>query len=108
MGTYGRWVLHGIRHAEACLDLAIVTQKSHETIIALQKERIRLEARRTRSRRQIKGVKDGAFTIGELRRKAEARQEEERKQDLKKLSRQQQANFRKLRTESETIRPRLT
>jgi hypothetical protein len=84
-------------HAEACLDLAIVTQHSHEEIIALQKERIRLEARRTRSRRQIRGVTDGAFTISELKRKVEAREEEERKQELKRLCRQQEADFRRLR-----------
>lgn len=93
-----------IRHAEACIDLAIVTQHSHENIVALQQERIRLEARRTRSRRRIRGVHDGAFTVGELRQKVEAREEEERQQDLRRLRRQQQADFRKLRDDS---RPRL-
>ncbi|KAJ4176958.1 hypothetical protein NW759_017481 [Fusarium solani] len=93
-----------IRHVEACIDLAIVTQHSHENIIALQKERVRLEARRTRSRRQIRGVQDGAFTIAELQKKVEAREAEERQQDLRRLSRQQQADFRKLRDDG---RPRL-
>ena len=93
-----------IRSAEACVDLAIVTQKSHENVIRLQKERIRLEGRRTRSRRQIKGVKDGAFTVGELKRMVEAREEEQRRLESKKLTRQQNNFLHNLRDDGQ---PRL-
>ncbi|KAM6514193.1 hypothetical protein FALCPG4_015351 [Fusarium falciforme] len=74
-----------------------MTQKSHENVIRLQKERIRLEGRRTRSRRQIKGVKDGAFTVGELKRIVKAREEEQRRLESKKLTRQQNNFLHNLR-----------
>lgn len=96
-----------VRDVESCLDLAIVTKLAHEKIVALQQERIRLESRRTHSRRQIKGAKDGAFTIRELQRKVEARDEEERKEEAAKQARQQKKDLRKLQKEEAASRPRL-
>ncbi|RSL41622.1 hypothetical protein CEP54_015762 [Fusarium duplospermum] len=66
------------------------------TVIDLHKERMGLKGRRTRSRRQIKGVKDDAFTIGEYRKIAKAREQEEQRLAQKRLSRQQNADFDKL------------
>ncbi|KAL6364643.1 hypothetical protein LRP88_00613 [Fusarium phalaenopsidis] len=93
-----------IRHAEACVDFAIVTQKSHENSLALHKEHIRLEGRRTRSRRQIKGVKDGAFSVDELKRMVEAREQEDKRLEEKRLTRQQNNLLQSLRDDG---RPRL-
>jgi hypothetical protein len=93
-----------IRHAEACIDISIMTQESLANNLTLQKEHIRLEGRRTRSRRQIKGVKDGAFTIGELKRMVEARDREQQRLDSKRLTRKQNKFLQTLRDDGQ---PRL-
>jgi hypothetical protein len=93
-----------IRHAEACIDISIVTQESLANNLTLQKEHIRLEGRRTRSRRQIKGVKDSAFTIGELKRIVEARDREQQRLDSKRLTRKQNKFLQTLRDDGQ---PRL-
>ncbi|KAH6961876.1 hypothetical protein BKA56DRAFT_599446 [Ilyonectria sp. MPI-CAGE-AT-0026] len=85
-----------ISHAESALDLPIITMPSHQKILELQKERIRLEARRTHTRRQIR-VDDGAYTVDQLRQKVNARSHEERAAAARKEGRLQAELFRDLR-----------
>ncbi|KAL6405620.1 hypothetical protein AUP68_11381 [Ilyonectria robusta] len=83
-------------HVESALDLSIITASSHKNIVGLQKERIRLEAWRTHTRRQIR-VDDGAYTMDQLRQKVNARSHEERVAAAKKEGRLQAELFRDLR-----------
>src|SRR6185312_13198247 len=100
-----------ISHAEACLDLAIITQSAQKRIVQLQQERLALEARRTRTRRRIQ-VNDGAYTMRELREKVTARAYEEWTKEALKQKREQEDLFRRLRKEAaeekrEVARPQI-
>ncbi|KAH7124701.1 hypothetical protein EDB81DRAFT_765496 [Dactylonectria macrodidyma] len=91
-----------IAHAESALDYSIITQSAHKKILQLQKERVRLESRRTHTRRRIR-IDDGAYTIEELREKVNSRSHEERVSASRKEARIQNGLFRTLR-ENEALR----
>ncbi|KAH7112629.1 hypothetical protein B0J13DRAFT_533988 [Dactylonectria estremocensis] len=70
-------------------------KSSHKKIIKLQKEQIRLEARRTHTRRRIQ-VNDGAYTVDQLRQKVNTRSHEERAAAARKEGQFQAGLFRSL------------
>ncbi|KAJ2971915.1 hypothetical protein NQ176_g7454 [Zarea fungicola] len=96
-----------ISHAEACLDLAIITQSAQKRIVQLQQERLAQAARRTRALRRVQ-VHDGAYTVGELRERVTARAYEEWNKEAAKQRREQETLFRRLRKEASEEKREIT
>ncbi|KAM5350157.1 hypothetical protein ACJ41O_006662 [Fusarium nematophilum] len=86
-----------IDHAEAALDYAIVAKLSHQKLVSLQRERIRIHALRTHTLRRVQNPSDGALSIGEIREKVRDRAHEDWQKEFKRLGREQDVWFRELR-----------
>ncbi|KAH6955621.1 hypothetical protein BKA56DRAFT_681399 [Ilyonectria sp. MPI-CAGE-AT-0026] len=83
------------------LDVSIISQQAQNRIHKLTEERISREARRTKTRRQIQGVKDGALSMGQLRAKVKARADEEYEDEAKQLTRAQEKMMRDIQKQEQ-------
>jgi hypothetical protein len=83
------------------LDVSIISQQAQNRIHKLTEERISREARRTKTRRQIQGVRDGALSMGQLRAKVKARVDEEYEDEAKQLTRAQEKMMRDIQMQEQ-------
>uniref|UniRef100_A0A8H7K5T6 HTH CENPB-type domain-containing protein n=1 Tax=Bionectria ochroleuca TaxID=29856 RepID=A0A8H7K5T6_BIOOC len=81
------------------LDYSIISQNAQTEALRAARERLANQAARTKTLRCIAGIKDGAFTRGQLLAKVKARQEKEYQELLKKQARAQKAILRQLKVE---------
>ncbi|CAG9945230.1 unnamed protein product [Clonostachys rosea f. rosea IK726] len=90
-----------MKDAITALDVSIISRQAQNRMHKLTEERISREARRTKTRRQIQGVKDGALSMGQLRAKVKARADEEYEDEAKELTRAQEKMIRDIQKQEQ-------
>ncbi|KAJ3454459.1 hypothetical protein MRS44_018353 [Fusarium solani] len=91
-----------IEHAEAALDYAIVAKLSHQRLVSLQRERIRIHALRTHTLRRVPNPTDSALSFAEIRERVTDRAHDDWIKEFKRQTKDQNAWMQELREQEST------